>query len=141
MHKTKFIDESGVSHPEFERIIAELVEMDFIETENEEQIFYLTTSGYDFVEELIGKQRGKTHKREVIQIDQSTELIRKFGTKKFKKFIVFWLISFGFFVAVHRFYFPNSLKSNEAQIEVIITDERVNEIKKQVKVKLDSINN
>ncbi|AXO78946.1 hypothetical protein DZC78_00610 [Olleya aquimaris] len=141
MHKTDFVDEEGNSHPNYERVISELVAMDYIETENDENVFFLTTSGYDCVEELNGKKERIIPERRAIQSENLTEMIHKFGTKKIKKYIFIWLISFGIFVAVYKYFFPSSFQNKKPESEVILTDEMVDDIKEQTQQKTDSIKN
>ncbi len=139
MHKTDFVDEEGNTHPNCERVVSELEAMDYIETENDENVFFLTTFGYDYVEELNGKKERIIPMRRTIQSENLTEIIHNFGSKKFKKYIFIWLISFGVFVAAYKYFFPSSFKNKKSEIEVILTDEMVNDVKKQTQQKIDSI--
>ncbi|MDC7997989.1 hypothetical protein [Gilvibacter sediminis] len=58
LHKAEFVDEAGNPHSDYERVLLELVAMDYIESENDEDIFFLTSFGYDCVEQLNGKKKG-----------------------------------------------------------------------------------
>lgn len=137
LHKADFIDEEGKSHPNCTQIIAELIELDFIETENDENTFFLTTAGYDFVEGLINREKV----REVSQSDviKPEQLIHALGAKKVKKYLFIWLVLFGASVAVYKYYFPNALQNNKPQVEIILTDEALENIKQQAQQRIDSI--
>ncbi|MDC7997990.1 hypothetical protein [Gilvibacter sediminis] len=70
-----------------------------------------------------------------------TDMIQKFGTKKFKKYVFIWLIALAVFIGVYRYFSPNSFQKDESEIDVILTDEMIDDIKQQTQQKLDSINN
>ena len=130
----------GNPHRDCERIISELVAMDYIETENDENVFFLTPSGYDCVEALLEKKAKTIPERREIKFEQLTKMIHKFGAKRFKKYIFIWLMSFGIVVAVYKYYFPSSQKK-KPPISKTLSDKMLNDIKKQVQQKMDSINN
>ncbi len=110
VNRTEFIDEDGNLHPEPEKIISELVELDCIETETDENVFFLTTYGFDCVEQLTINGTKENYNRNEIQTDTFNEFVNRIGEKNFKKYIFIWLISFGIFVAVCKFFFPRSLE-------------------------------
>ena len=136
-----FIDQEGNPHPNNEQIISELLKMDYIETGNDKNIYFLTTTGYDCVEGLKRKETNTIQESKEIQLDSLTELIHNFGTKKFKKYIFIWLFLFGIFVTVFKYFFPNSFQKDKPKIEVILNDEMIDDIKNQTQQEIDSIKN
>ena len=141
MYKTDFIDEDGNPHPDNERITSELLAMDYIVTENDENLFFLTATGYDCVEEINGKKEKIISESSQIQPEHLKEMIHKLGAKKYKKYIFIWLISFGIFATLYKYFFPSTFQNNKQDIEVVLTEEVIDDIKKQTEQKMDSIKN
>ncbi|WP_378184158.1 hypothetical protein [Aquimarina sp. SS2-1] len=133
MHKLKFIDTFGNPHPQPETIISELIEFDYIEIEDDPSIFFLTTSGYEQVEII---NNGLQHYNDVtkeIQVDYFTKSIEKLGIKRFKKIIFIWLIGFGIILTVYSFLNGHTNKRAVNDIEIILTDEMKQDIRKKAK--------
>ena len=102
----------------------------------------MTPAGYDYVEEQIRSQSSsKPQQKNKLKIDDPGKLIRRFGTKKFKRYIFIWLFAFGVIVAIYKFNAPRSFQSDNTDIEMLISDEKLNDIFQKAQEIQDTIQN
>lgn len=138
IHQDNFhIEKEGV-YSTSQSIINELLNHDFIETEKDEKIFFLTTEGYDYVENL---QKPITEKQQfpndVFEIGQRAPLIALLDKNKLKKYTFIYLIIFALFLSIYLDKYP--VKSEKERLNELIPDDVKKEMMLDVSKALDSI--
>ena len=92
LHITEFLITGDGVHSIPQRIVSELVDFDLIETEDDKNVFYLTTAGYNYVEQIIlGKGSKKNQSTDIFEMKDIEEYLSQFGRKKMHLYIVLWL--------------------------------------------------
>lgn len=140
IHTTEFIIEKEGLYSIPQKIIEELLLHDLIETEKDENIFFLTTEGYNYVENI---EKLKFEKKEVsndvFEMSQIEKLLNSIDKNKFKKFVLLWLLTLAVFITIYLEI--NPVETEKEKINKIMDEEVKEKIREQTLKLIDSIKN
>ncbi|UII22695.1 hypothetical protein [Fulvivirga ligni] len=112
----EFSKKENLPYAAINQLMQELESFDLVETEEEAGVFYLTTYGYEYVENY---DRGGVAKRkkEVFQdFDQLNDAVEKIGSSKAMRYTSFWLFGFAIIFTLALVFMPDLFSPDKPDI-------------------------
>lgn len=138
LHLSKFEDETGTPHFEPYKIVEELLKLHLIETEQEDDVYFLTPEGYDWAENHTDKEESQGDN----DMFAGTVLskILEMEPKKLRKNLFAWLLWIGVVVTAYVALKPDSQEGENNRLNTVLDSAQILEAAQiKLKQRLDSI--
>ncbi|OHX66410.1 hypothetical protein NH26_08600 [Flammeovirga pacifica] len=121
-------------------LIDELIQFDLIENEEDENTFYITPHGYEFLDDYVEEDE-EEYVTEKLTDEQLMEKINFFGIDKFKYYLFTWFILFMIILTTFIYYkISNSSQSDIEDFIKGINTDQIQEVFQSDTIKSNSNN-